>query len=44
VILDVRWTAWNWHSRVELIFDEARQFGSAAGLGVGDEAGCVMLH
>ena len=29
---------------VELILDESRQLGSGVGLGVGDEAGCVLLH
>jgi hypothetical protein len=24
--------------------DEARQLGAGAGFGVGDEAGCVLLH
>jgi hypothetical protein len=29
---------------VELVFDEPWQFGAGAGLGVGDEAGRVLLH
>ncbi|MCU0921673.1 MAG: hypothetical protein MUF16_15290 [Burkholderiaceae bacterium] len=29
---------------VELVFDEARQFGAGAGLGVRNEAGRVLLH
>jgi len=29
---------------VELILDESRQFTAGAGLGVRDEAGCVLLH
>jgi hypothetical protein len=29
---------------VELVLDEAREFRSGAGLGVGDEAGRVLLH
>jgi hypothetical protein len=29
---------------VELVFDEARQLGSGVGLGVGDEAGRMLLH
>ena len=29
---------------VELVFDELRQSGASAGLGVGDEAGRVLLH
>ena len=29
---------------VELVLDEARQFGAGAGLGVRDEAGRVLLH
>jgi len=29
---------------VELVVDEARQFGPGTGLGVGDEAGRMLLH
>ena len=29
---------------VELVLDERPQFGAGAGLGVGDEAGRVLLH
>ena len=29
---------------VELVLDEAGQLGASAGLGVGDEAGRVLLH
>ena len=29
---------------VELVLDEARQFAARAGLGVGDEAGRILLH
>ena len=29
---------------IELVLDEARQFGPGAGLGVGDEAGGMLLH
>ena len=29
---------------VELVLDEAGQLGTRAGFGVGDEAGCVLLH
>jgi hypothetical protein len=29
---------------VELVLDEPRQLGASAGLGVGDEAGRVLLH
>jgi hypothetical protein len=29
---------------VELVLDEARQFTACTGLGLGDEAGCVLLH
>ena len=29
---------------VELVFDESRELGASAGLGVGDEAGCVLVH
>ena len=29
---------------VELVLDETRQLGTGAGLGVGDEAGRVLLH
>ena len=29
---------------VELVLDEARQLGTRAGFGVGDEAGCVLPH
>lgn len=29
---------------VELVLDEPRQFGAGAGLGVGDEAGRMLLH
>jgi hypothetical protein len=29
---------------IELVLDEPRQFGAGAGLGVRDEAGCVLLH
>ena len=29
---------------VELVFDELRQSGASAGLGVGDETGRMLLH
>ena len=29
---------------VELVLDETRQLGASAGLGVGDEAGGMLLH
>ena len=30
--------------RLELVLDEPGQLGAGAGIGVGDEGGCVMLH
>jgi len=29
---------------IELVLDEPGQLGTRAGFGVGDEAGCVLLH